>query len=59
MAGSGALLRGSIATPDVLFVDVDDANNCRLGWRDSGVSIDDMLVMLEALDSMFDEAFEW
>lgn len=58
LADSGALLRGNIATPEVLFADVGDANICRLGSRDSGASKDEVLVMLEVLDSMFDEAYE-
>ena len=58
LRGSGAFLRGSIATPEVLFADVGDAKSCRLGSRDRDVSIDEILVMLEALDSMFDDAYE-
>jgi len=58
LAASGALLRGKIATPDAPLADAGDENNCRLGSRDNGVSKDDILVMLDALDSIVDETYE-
>lgn len=57
LRGSGALLNGSIAIPEELFADVGDAKSCRLGSRVRGMSIDEILVLLDALESMFDEPY--